>query len=249
MIKFFRRVRQNLLSEGKTGKYLKYALGEIVLVVIGILIALQINNWNEGRKEDNIENKILVEISKGLKQDLIDIQDNMKDHSAGLKACKYYHDIFTNKQVQTDSIKYYYTYLTRSHLSIQNRSGYESLKSRGLEIVKDDSLRSGIIKLYEQDYPFIMKLEEQDPEGNFHNSYFKEISNQISTNLIFNENGEIESIQLPLKITETEQKKMLSYLWKIKNDRTYIMSIYSKVQGNLFNLQSDIERLRAKDLD
>jgi len=50
MIKFFRKIRQNLLSEGKTGKYLKYAIGEIILVVIGILIALQINNWNEGRK-------------------------------------------------------------------------------------------------------------------------------------------------------------------------------------------------------
>jgi len=52
MIKFFRKIRQNLLSEGKTGKYLKYAIGEIVLVVIGILIALQINNWNENRKLD-----------------------------------------------------------------------------------------------------------------------------------------------------------------------------------------------------
>ncbi len=50
MIKFFRKIRQNLLSEGKTGKYLKYAIGEIILVVIGILIALQINNWNENRK-------------------------------------------------------------------------------------------------------------------------------------------------------------------------------------------------------
>lgn len=50
MIKFFRRVRQKLLSENKFSKYLLYAIGEIVLVVIGILIALQINNWNENRK-------------------------------------------------------------------------------------------------------------------------------------------------------------------------------------------------------
>jgi hypothetical protein len=50
MIKFFRKIRQNLLMENKTGKYFKYAIGEIVLVVIGILIALQINNANENRK-------------------------------------------------------------------------------------------------------------------------------------------------------------------------------------------------------
>jgi len=47
MIKFFRKIRQNLLRENKTRKYYKYAIGEITLVVIGILIALQINNWNE----------------------------------------------------------------------------------------------------------------------------------------------------------------------------------------------------------
>ena len=52
MIKFFRRIRQNLLMENKTGKYIKYAIGEIILVVIGILIALSINNWNENRKLD-----------------------------------------------------------------------------------------------------------------------------------------------------------------------------------------------------
>lgn len=61
MIKFFRNIRQNLLSEGKTGRYLKYAFGEIILVVIGILIALQINNWNENRKTDiKVKNSLVA---------------------------------------------------------------------------------------------------------------------------------------------------------------------------------------------
>ena len=51
MIKFFRHIRQSLIMENKTSKYFKYAIGEIILVVIGILIALQINTWNEQRKE------------------------------------------------------------------------------------------------------------------------------------------------------------------------------------------------------
>ena len=59
MIKFFRKIRQKTLSEGKTGKYLKYAFGEIIIVVVGILIALQINNWNEHRKIKNAEIEIL----------------------------------------------------------------------------------------------------------------------------------------------------------------------------------------------
>ncbi len=52
MIKFFRNIRQRLLTENMTGKYLKYAIGEILLVMAGILLALQVNNWNESRKQD-----------------------------------------------------------------------------------------------------------------------------------------------------------------------------------------------------
>ncbi len=62
MISFFRKIRHSLLSENKTGKYLKYAVGEIVLVVIGILIALQINNWNENRKDRRAEAAYLQEL-------------------------------------------------------------------------------------------------------------------------------------------------------------------------------------------
>tara|TARA_R110000851_G_scaffold7469_1_gene28922 strand:+ start:13405 stop:14148 length:744 start_codon:yes stop_codon:yes gene_type:complete len=59
VIKLFRNIRQNLLNEGKTTKYLKYAIGEIILVVIGILIALSINNWNQNRL-DSLERKALI---------------------------------------------------------------------------------------------------------------------------------------------------------------------------------------------
>jgi len=64
MIKFFRKIRQNLLMENKTGKYLKYAVGEIILVVIGILIALSINNWNENRKIRNTEQQYLLTLKE-----------------------------------------------------------------------------------------------------------------------------------------------------------------------------------------
>lgn len=72
MIKFFRKIRQNLLSEGKTGKYLKYAVGEIILVVFGILIALQINNWNEGRKQFRKSKALLEEFKRDLARDTIE---------------------------------------------------------------------------------------------------------------------------------------------------------------------------------
>jgi hypothetical protein len=59
MLQFFRKIRYDLINNNKTGKYLKYAIGEILLVPIGILLALQVNNWNENRKNADEEIKIL----------------------------------------------------------------------------------------------------------------------------------------------------------------------------------------------
>lgn len=93
MIKFFRRIRENSLSEGKTGRYLKYAIGEIVLVVIGILIALSINNWNENRKERIEERALLTQLQSEFESNYqqlnekITIRNNMI--SASLKLLEY----------------------------------------------------------------------------------------------------------------------------------------------------------------
>ena len=85
MIKFFRKIRHKLLSEEKTGSpaeasakagnYLKYAIGEIVLVVIGILIALSINNWNENRKLDDTGIEYIENIKSEIIQDTIGLND------------------------------------------------------------------------------------------------------------------------------------------------------------------------------
>ena len=76
MIKFFRTIRKNLLTEGKSANYLKYAIGEIVLVVIGILIALQINNWNEHRKQQNEEIETLKNIRSDFANTIIEFEEN-----------------------------------------------------------------------------------------------------------------------------------------------------------------------------
>ena len=80
MIKFFRHIRKSFLLENKTSKYFKYAVGEIILVVIGILIALQINNWNEGRKELQEERSILENLHE-------EFLENKKMHNVELIEC------------------------------------------------------------------------------------------------------------------------------------------------------------------
>jgi hypothetical protein len=74
MIGFFRKIRRKLADDNKPLKYLRYAIGEIVLVVIGILIALQINNWNEERKQNNIVNTYLYNLEEDIYKDIKEYQ-------------------------------------------------------------------------------------------------------------------------------------------------------------------------------
>lgn len=86
MIRFFRRLRENLLVQNKVRKYLAYALGEIILVVIGILIALQINNWNESRKEQRLLEASLTSLRMNLNEDIGNFQQQLAHNKIVLQA-------------------------------------------------------------------------------------------------------------------------------------------------------------------
>jgi hypothetical protein len=88
MIKFFRKIRQKLLTENKFSKYLLYAIGEIVLVVIGILIALQINNWNEDSKKKALMITNIKSIGEDIKTDVTNIQKALKTLNSQIEAAK-----------------------------------------------------------------------------------------------------------------------------------------------------------------
>jgi len=139
MIKFFRKIRYDLMEKNKTGKYLKYAIGEIVLVVIGILIALQINNWNENRKLDEIKQNYYQQLLVDLEAD-----KNYAKHSISIldtSITKFNNYMETLKQPYTDFDKI-----------VQNVVGINSFTTLNLEF-KTSSIKSlintGDIKLLE----------------------------------------------------------------------------------------------------
>jgi len=86
MIKFFRKIRYDLMGKNKTGKYFKYAIGEIILVVIGILIALSINNWNEERKIESIEKTILIDLKAEIISNIDALEETIEEHEKAFNA-------------------------------------------------------------------------------------------------------------------------------------------------------------------
>jgi len=109
MIKFFRNIRRALLKEGKTINYIKYAIGEIVLVVIGILIALQINNWNEGRKEALKEKQLLKNLQGEFKDNLKDLDSIAIEVDKVILSLEKVFDLFStsNANVSQDSLNHW----------------------------------------------------------------------------------------------------------------------------------------------
>jgi len=183
MIKFFRNIRKSLLNEGKTSKYLKYALGEIVLVVLGILIALQINNWNQDRKSEEGELKLLHEINLNLKDSSLMLEYVMEDNEKSYEAFKLLlTHIEQKKPYHTDLDTIFRLIPTWSSPQL-SYTAYESLKSKGPDIIQNDSLKQMITTIYEGAFTYIKEDWEQsewvDHESAIKPYYVKHFSESI----------------------------------------------------------------------
>ena len=149
MIKFFRKIRQNLVSEGKAANYLKYAIGEIVLVVIGIFLAIQLNDLNEKRKDHDKELSFLSKLKDDINLDIINLSqsDSMfaSFESSSKKALQIFNKAKTVKDIiATDSL--FKTAWT--NLKINRKTYDEILNTSGIYILKNKKLLNQITDYY-----------------------------------------------------------------------------------------------------
>ncbi|WP_145758328.1 DUF6090 family protein [Sediminicola sp. YIK13] len=143
------------MENGKTSRYFKYAIGEIALVVLGILIALQINNWNESRKQSTAEKEFITSLKNDLKQDKIFIESVIELNEPRIESYKILnndiHNLYTNDRNSLDSIfKIYF----RSQRTFYPISGsYESAVSGNqITIFRNKALVNKVVKLYNSTY-------------------------------------------------------------------------------------------------
>ena len=153
MLRFFRQIRQRLLTDNKFSKYLLYAVGEILLVVIGILIALQIDNWNEWRKERAKEQEVLSELKENLQRNIEDLNDTMEQSRRFNSSRTIVVSALENNSPYHDSLAVHFLFagLTINKPTI-SRSGYEMLQNQGFDIITSITLRKQIVQLFEGTY-------------------------------------------------------------------------------------------------
>ena len=162
MIKFFRKIRLNLLSEGKTGKYFKYAIGEILLVMIGILLALQVNNWNNNRIEANREQTILRNLRSDFNDNITELNRIYDGTEESYRSSVRLLEIIKNDTpINPEEIEVLLNSIINGFFSLDLYSASidEIINTGSLNIIKDVKLREHI-----SNWSFIVADTEDDIE-------------------------------------------------------------------------------------
>ena len=222
MIKFFRKIRQKLLSENKFSKYLLYAIGEIVLVVIGILIALQINNWNEGRKEFRKSKALLEEFKRDLARDTIESNYVKGKLARQIKIESWALNKISYDSSQLDSLKlvflgpYYQQPITvRTFNKLQNS---ENPNLSGFENLQNDLTK------YYTDTKYLLDSYNEEEK---HSAFYSEI------NQVIRKKSEINLSSFPMLPNGKEQTEDLIAFAQSVEGRNFIKENYIHRKGML----------------
>jgi len=237
MIKFFRKIRQNLLTENKFNKYLIYAIGEIILVVIGILIALSINNWNGKRKQTLVGINILNGIKTDILKDTIDINDNIRAFKVLIKNDSILIDHLTNNRNKNSKIEnlFLQNFSYQENIIILHHSHFDEAKLKGLSLIKKTTLRDSISRLYEFHYK---ALEQTENSAKMFKVYNELISDKMSSAFLINDKG-------VFSINDNFYNKLLH-----DDNFTYLLIMHqSFTKGKLYGIYNPILKSALEVVD
>ncbi|MFN1835236.1 hypothetical protein AB2B38_008240 [Balneola sp. MJW-20] len=148
MLRFFRNIRKTLMEQNKVRTYIFYAIGEILLVVVGILIALQVNNWNEERKFRNTERQILVQIRDGIIQDTTALNSSLYRFRNMRNQAVWIRRQFEQELPYTARMDTALALISIFSTPEADYTPFEYLQSVGISVVQDKELREMISKYY-----------------------------------------------------------------------------------------------------
>ncbi len=162
MIKFFRSVRQRLLNENRFTRYLVYAIGEIFLVVVGILIAIQANNWYENKKKEDKETIYLEGLLGDISNDKVYLENRIERLTNIIGSQGEYLSRSYDKQESIEEVKDLFSLhnLDTDHLTLHTTTYLELLNSGNLNIFQNEDLKKSIIDYYNEGQKLSLEISE-----------------------------------------------------------------------------------------
>ncbi len=245
MIKFFRHIRRSLIQKNQMGKYFKYAIGEIILVVIGILIALQINNWNEGRKARNLEVSYLKNIKTDLQLNIDNINTFIEKRNDQIASSNLILEYYEGKSIEDlNNFSYHCVnvYTWKKFYQINN-TYLELTNSGNLALITNDSIKNTLLNLdalYKE-----LKGEEEhfrfDSEELLYKPSFAILDlNPITQSYMYDTtNGKMGT---PVELSKAEFDELLENL---NHKNGFVMAVYefTVMNGQLSQMKTMSEQL------
>lgn len=218
------------------GRYLLYATGEILLVVIGILIALSINNNNDNKRIADYEKGLLTEMIANLQRDLIDLKFSIRKNKNILKANRIVLDYLEDPSIEADSINFYFANIQGNAVFGKNISAYESLKTVGFRMTENKNLREQITNHYTDTYDYIRYLEQNRDEK----YQIEQVVPQINKHIVIDSTGHsAHPVNIDILSQNQEFKEILKFNCQIK---TEIIAVYEIIEKQTYDLLNMIDR-------
>jgi len=250
MIKFFRKIRQQLLTENKFSKYLLYAIGEIVLVVIGILIALYINNLNTEKQDSITLNGYLNNISQNIKVDEVNLDRIAIFRDSSIIGSKYFMNIIEQENTIKEQYSIYFSEYFKYNPWLDkyfqsNNSGFEALKNSGyLSKIQQSTLETELYKYYGI-------VEQIENEEKYLNNFMEEMKYDIYKNNIVQPIKSIVKKGVGNIETDEDFDKLQSFFnypsvvgSHSRNAGTsYLNELYNELLISAVNVQKEIEKI------
>jgi hypothetical protein len=239
MIHFFRQIRQGLLSENRIRKYLLYALGEITLVMIGILLAMQVDNWNENRNLAKKEITNLKELQKNLKSDLENqLIPGSEYYQKSLDAYNILQSNFykTPQRIPEDSIRVLFYAMVIPWKLAFNTVTFDKLSAMGIDLISNDSIRENISQLYGYKYRIIKDYHDVTVTE-FREDFVPRLSDH------FNVHKPLTKPELDyLKNDKPINTRLKGMVLRREHLREYFLDVKPLVEKLIADIDTEIER-------
>jgi hypothetical protein len=242
MIKIFRKIRQHLLSENKFSKYLLYAIGEIILVVIGILIALQINNWNEEKKENNTTSILAISLIDDLQKDKAFLTNAIAFSEIKIKNCDTLLQLLSvsQKNWEIESIYKKINIVGQSNPFFPTTGTYQQIVTSG-NLKSFEQLIANKLNAYDMQLKKIKYWADAEDETLwlFANIIWKGMSMQAIADLRFNES---KNRDMFMQIPESSTTELINLVSAVKTYRIKTSIEYQEQLSQAENLINSLQK-------